>query len=404
MPLSRRAVSASLPVAHISAVAPPPTVASPRSTDATGSSRPTALPNGELRRAIGAPDTATPLAPSALTPPLPGVAASSAGARFLAALHEAPVDPVRPVPARFAPLARAIAGPRPVAVRSGPSTTRALGRAGKRAATVGNVVHLPSSPVTAPPSAEVFAHELVHAARPSPVPRFFDDDRHSPEEDLARAAGSLMRAVQPPTDAGQGPAEFIRRQAAADSRTPTFGTAGLAVGASGGLMSALAGATPATPAANSPAAKDDEIRRSRAGRAAAERRKTRPATTTSSSPSSSAARSSSSSLPSPTTTIFRSVAGSGIVRRELDSSGAPGSSIFGSNGAIAGAGNHDDGNTPVAGGLLPSLGAAGQSANKVSNSNSPAENELIERIIDAIEERVIAELERRGRRHHPGVF
>jgi hypothetical protein len=31
-------------------------------------------------------------------------------------------------------------------------------------------------------------------------------------------------------------------------------------------------------------------------------------------------------------------------------------------------------------------------------------NELIERIIEAIEDRVIDELERRGRRHNPGVF
>jgi hypothetical protein len=55
-------------------------------------------------------------------------------------------------------------------------------------------------------------------------------------------------------------------------------------------------------------------------------------------------------------------------------------------------------------GLAASAGAVGQSANQLSNSSSPADNELIERIIDAIEERVIAELERRGRRHHPGVF
>ena len=40
----------------------------------------------------------------------------------------------------------------------------------------------------------------------------------------------------------------------------------------------------------------------------------------------------------------------------------------------------------------------------VGASTSPSRNELIERIVDAIEERVIDELERRGRRHHPGVF
>jgi hypothetical protein len=30
--------------------------------------------------------------------------------------------------------------------------------------------------------------------------------------------------------------------------------------------------------------------------------------------------------------------------------------------------------------------------------------EMLERIIDALEERVLEELERRGLRHHPGVF
>jgi hypothetical protein len=363
----------------------------------------------EIRRSIDAPEPAMPMAPGRVTPRVPGIAAPSAGARFLAALNEGPVDPVRPVPAHFAPLARAIAGPRPVAVRSGPSTSRALRRAGKQAATVGNVVHLAASPVTAPPTSEVFAHELVHAARPSPIPRFFDDDRHSPEEDLARAAGNLMRAMQPPTIAGHGPDGVVRRQSPADSRTPTFGTAGLAVGASGGLMSALAGGSPSSPATPKP---DSTVRRSPANRPAAQRRKART-TSTSSAPSRSSTAStggsstgsSSNGSMSPSTTIFRSAAGSGIVRRETAPSiaGPPGSSIFASGGP---AGGNDNGNGAPSGlaALAANVGALGQSANTLSSSTSPADNELIERIIDAIEERVIAELERRGRRHHPGVF
>ncbi|MEY2450516.1 MAG: hypothetical protein QOD92_90 [Acidimicrobiaceae bacterium] len=361
---------------------------------------------GDIRRTLSAPDVASPLAPTALTPPLPGVVPASAGARFLEALRERPADPLRPVPARFAPLARAIAGPRPVAVRSGPATSNALRRAGKRAATVDNVVHLASSPESVPPSVEVFAHELVHAARPSPIPRFFDDDHHSPEEELARATGNLMRAIQPPTIAGQAAADLLRRQPGADSRTPTFGTAGLAVGASGGLMSALAGASPSSPSAPK---QDSPIRRSPASRPAAERRKARTSTSSPSRSSTGSAGalstgSSSSGSMSPSTTIFRSAAGTGVVRRETAPTvtGAPGSSIFSSGGPAGG--NNNDGGPGGLTGLVASVGAIGQSANTLSNSSSPADNELIERIIDAIEERVIAELERRGRRHHPGVF
>jgi hypothetical protein len=40
----------------------------------------------------------------------------------------------------------------------------------------------------------------------------------------------------------------------------------------------------------------------------------------------------------------------------------------------------------------------------VGSSIAPSTNELIERIIEAIEDRVIDELERRGRRFNPGVF
>ena len=50
--------------------------------------------------------------------------------------------------------------------------------------------------------------------------------------------------------------------------------------------------------------------------------------------------------------------------------------------------------------------AAGDGATpeNVARSKMPAQNELIREIVDAIEDRVIAELERRGLRHHPGVF
>jgi hypothetical protein len=84
------------------------------------------------------------------------------------------------------------------------------------------------------------------------------------------------------------------------------------------------------------------------------------------------------------------------VRRDPPPNGAagsPGSSIFGPSGPGGGTG-----------GLATTLGTPAPTPDNVGASSTPSDNEMIERIIDAIEERVIAELERRGRRHHPGVF
>jgi hypothetical protein len=382
----------------------------------------------ELRRSTTAPVDApaaavAPLAPARpVVAPVAGLAPMSAAARFVAAINERPADPVRAVPTVFAPLARAIAGPKPVAVRTGPSTQRALAKAGKQAVTVDNVVHLARAPETSPASVEVFAHELVHAARPSPIPRFFDDDHHSPEEELARATGQLMRAVQPPTEARAN----SRSAVAPDARVPTFGTAGLTVGAGGGLMSALAGAgaapmPPPMPSSSSSNAStstasassgsmirrspDNVIRRSPV-RKAAERRSPRDKDTRSSSGSSSASGSSS---------------GGAVIRRSFGGSssssfnGGPPSSIFSSSGQvirraietpeIVVQASAAESGSPFERALasLVSLGVS-DGNRQVGSSTAPVRNELIAQIVDAIEERVIAELERRGRRHNPGVF
>ena len=71
---------------------------------------------------------------------------------------------------------------------------------------LGRVVHLRRQPDTAPASAAVVAHELVHATRlardghqgsaPDPSgPRFFHDDLVDHEETLARRIGSLVRQM-----------------------------------------------------------------------------------------------------------------------------------------------------------------------------------------------------------------
>jgi hypothetical protein len=56
----------------------------------------------------------------------------------------------------------------------------------------------------------------------------------------------------------------------------------------------------------------------------------------------------------------------------------------------------------------PNSAAAGDSGLSGDDSSfrrvPPDDGELFERIVDALEQRVLDELERRGRRHAPGVF
>ena len=172
-------------------------------------------PGAGLRRSMSVPSRR-----SETTGREPG---GDAASRFTTALHRGPADPAQALPSHLQPLARAIVGSRRVTLRTGPSARRALAAAGKQAATVGGVIHLRRAPDRTARSAEVLAHELVHAAHPSPRPRFLDDDRHSHEESLARRTGSLVRALVAPQ-----PAPGLAR-----------GTQGLAVGAAGGVMNAL---------------------------------------------------------------------------------------------------------------------------------------------------------------------
>jgi len=353
-----------------------------------------------VQRAVAAASIAP--AGSALAAPTAGVAAPDAststpqpraptgatetGARFLAELSRQPADPVTPLPPRFTPLARAIAGNRPVTVRSGPATTRALSTVGKAAATVDNVIHLASPAAVMPPSPEVVAHELVHAARPSPIPRFFDDDHHSAEEDLARSTGQLMRAITPPSEAIE----------AVGARTR--GTAGLAVsgggglGAGAGIFGLLGGAASTAP----PSSSGNVIRRLTATASSATTASTpsapaapTPAAAPSAPPESPPDPSTQSSPESPTSGgSVGDETSIGILRRllnDVDVSESQSVQFRSSMWSVLD-------------------GAPSPTASHVGSSITPSTNELIERIIEAVEERVVNELERRGRRYNPGVF
>ena len=121
------------------------------------------------------------------------------GERFLAELSRHRRERPRPLPTEFRPLATQIAGPRPVRLSSDAATRRALRAVGKVAATTDDVIH-----VRERPSPEILAHELTHVGHPSPLPRFFADDRGGAEERRAHEIGRLMARAPVPSRMSAG--------------------------------------------------------------------------------------------------------------------------------------------------------------------------------------------------------
>jgi hypothetical protein len=206
-------------------------------------------------------DRAAPPAPQPLpTPDLPvappATVPADPGERFTQTVERHGGAKPRPLPQRFEPIARAIL-PRPDRVRIAvdPASRAALTEAGKVAATAGDVVHL-SRPLDATPaSLDILAHELTHVAHPSPLVRFFDDDRHSKEESLAREIGQVMAkapvgsppATPPPAPPPAGGASASSSSAGshrAPPAAPPLPRLGGGGRAGGGRQSSIAAASP----------------------------------------------------------------------------------------------------------------------------------------------------------------
>lgn len=327
--------------------------------------------------------------------------------RFTRAVARRRRDPDRPLPLKLRPLADMVVGPAAAAsirVRSGPATAAALAEAGRRAATVDNVVHLPAAPDVSARTAEVVAHELVHASRPSPAPRFFDDDNDSPEERQAAYAGrrvaALIRAFEGRVEAsrtGSGLPPDTAGLAVAPGASP------LTVGALGRLF-ADPTARAASGRADREAATGGASGAHRARRTFARHRPGQPGGAQS----------------GPDDLLAQ-------VEQRLAAGGA-GGLVFPPGAPVAPAVHPGHGVTPVPGatpGVLASWppsgaairpplpggsmltsgaqqGAAGQPL--VDQSTSRISAETLDWIVEAVEERVLAELERRGVRFHPEVF
>jgi hypothetical protein len=101
-----------------------------------------------------------------------------------------PLEAPQPFPAGLQPLVRAITGSarRPF-YTTGPATRQALAAAGALGATTGSVVHLPRPPSAEPAALGVVAHELAHLRRPAARPRFLLRSAHTAAGDGGSDAG-----------------------------------------------------------------------------------------------------------------------------------------------------------------------------------------------------------------------
>jgi len=146
--------------------------------------------------------------------------------------RERPVE----LPAAFRPMAEIIAPERRPLLATGEASRRALAAVGKVAATTGDVIHLAEAPTTSTPRAElhaIIAHELTHVASPSAAPRFFADDRDSPEERRAHAVGELIRR-SPVAPRLAAPAAIARTSASTSGEGPMTTSTMISSGGSSG--------------------------------------------------------------------------------------------------------------------------------------------------------------------------
>jgi len=162
------------------------------------------------------------------------------GERFVAELGSTASEKTSPLPPWAAPLVRSIPGAHPARMVSGSATRRALRSVGAVAATTGSTIHLAASPRRSPTSIGVLAHELSHVADRSVTPRFYGGDLADHGEGRARALGTLAAFA-----AGRAPALGTDSVAAATSALtsrssigPSASVSSLPVGGFGGFVAA----------------------------------------------------------------------------------------------------------------------------------------------------------------------
>ncbi|CAM4236425.1 DUF4157 domain-containing protein [Kibdelosporangium persicum] len=121
--------------------------------------------------------------------------------RWRAAIASVPLESPKPFPTSMRPLVAQLTGSADGAsYTTGPATRRALAEVGALGATTGKVVHLAQQPSQDPASLGVLAHELTHARSPVTRPRFMlhsHTGSMDSDERQARTVGSQFESVAP---------------------------------------------------------------------------------------------------------------------------------------------------------------------------------------------------------------
>ncbi|NLT55647.1 MAG: DUF4157 domain-containing protein [Actinomycetales bacterium] len=319
---------------------------------------------GALRpgRAAGSPESRRPgrvLGSPASHPP---------GQRWAEAVRERPLEHPRPFPDALLPWARAVSGRSTPRYTTGPATRAALDAAGAVGASSGDVVHLASAPTGSPrPAAtHVIAHELAHLRQPLARPRFLlGIDRGDLDADERRARefasgvpgiGGSVSLPGPVSSAG-----LVEDLPVAGTPNPT-GLARAAMERYGGLA-ATGAAGAVTAAAGVPGHLDVPGGLTPAGLA-----------------------SGGFDLTGGATALSRAgglaAGGSGSPADAADAGPGTGPAPGSAAGPAAAPGGAAAGTNPL----------AGQAPERLSES-------VVDRVVDAIEQRVLAEIERRGGRY-----
>nr|CTQ89587.1 proteophosphoglycan ppg4 [Kibdelosporangium sp. MJ126-NF4] len=121
--------------------------------------------------------------------------------RWRAAVASVPLESPKSFPTGMRPLVAQLTGsPDGASYTAGPATRRALNEVGALGATTGRVVHLAQQPSADPASLGVLAHELTHARSPVTRPRFMlhhHTGSMDSDERQARTVGSQFDTVAP---------------------------------------------------------------------------------------------------------------------------------------------------------------------------------------------------------------
>jgi len=299
--------------------------------------------------------------------------ASSPEQRWRAAVKARPLEAPRAFPASLRPLVARYAGDSAASYTTGPATRDALAQAGALGATTGSVVHLPGAPAAAM-SAEltgVLAHELTHARQPVGRPRF------------------LLRAHSGAMDADERAAHTVGQQAAAGTgfSAAQDGSAPVVHRSISSLASA-AGVPVPPPGSVTPGLVDQLPVGGASGNAVSE------------------ARSAGEDLASRASGADATAHGLLAALAAADPSGAAelagaassaGAAASAAEGELAAAGHHE------AGSALTAAAGHGAGATAAASAARSASDIDVERIIEAVEQRLLRQLERRGGRY-AGVF